>query len=160
MLQELHLLNELRARTEAGIDSHDPTALDVTPKEAWAVLHQEANAQLVDVRTPTEWAFVGVPSLAGLGKKLRTVSWRLFPNFDQNPKFVEQLKSEITETDAPIFFLCRTGGRSLDAALAMRKEGYKSCFNIAGGFEGELDSQQHRGTLGGWKAAGLPWEQN
>ena len=28
------------------------------------------------------------------------------------------------------------------------------------GFEGDKDGTGHRGTLGGWKAAGLPWVQS
>jgi rhodanese-related sulfurtransferase len=154
------MLQDLRARAQSGLEVNDPTALDVTPQEAWSALHQDANAQMVDVRTAPEWAFVGMPSLATLGKKVEPISWRLFPGFEVNPAFLDQLKAALPDTNTPIFFICRTGGRSLDAALAARKAGYASSFNIAGGFEGELDSQQHRGIIGGWKAANLPWEQN
>ena len=38
-------------------------------------------------------------------------------------------------------------------------EGYRACHNVAGGFEGPLDDERHRGSVGGWKAAGLPWLQ-
>jgi rhodanese-related sulfurtransferase len=55
--------------------------------------------------------------------------------------------------------LCRSGVRSIAAAEAMTAAGYKNCYNILGGFEGPPDQQRHRGTTGGWKAAGLPWEQ-
>jgi hypothetical protein len=37
--------------------------------------------------------------------------------------------------------------------------GYRACHNVAGGFEGQLDDERHRGSVGGWKAAGLPWLQ-
>jgi hypothetical protein len=30
---------------------------------------------------------------------------------------------------------------------------------VAEGFEGNLDAERHRGRVGGWKAAGLPWAQ-
>jgi len=36
---------------------------------------------------------------------------------------------------------------------------FAKCFNIAGGFEGDLDAARHRGQINGWKAAGLPWTQ-
>jgi hypothetical protein len=45
------------------------------------------------------------------------------------------------------------------AARAMAARGYLRCRNIAGGFEGPLDPDRHRGQLGGWKAKGLPWTQ-
>jgi rhodanese-related sulfurtransferase len=53
----------------------------------------------------------------------------------------------------------RSGGRSLAAAKAMAEAGYRACLKVAGGFEGPLDDGRHRGAVGGWKAAGLPWRQ-
>jgi len=41
----------------------------------------------------------------------------------------------------------------------MAEAGYRACHNVAGGFEGPLDDERHRGAVGGWKAAGLPWRQ-
>jgi hypothetical protein len=37
--------------------------------------------------------------------------------------------------------------------------GYTRCYNIADGFEDELDDHRHRNSVNGWKAAGLPWFQ-
>ena len=37
----------------------------------------------------------------------------------------------------------------------MATAGYRSCRNVADGFEGPLDPKRHRGQLGGWKARGL-----
>jgi hypothetical protein len=47
----------------------------------------------------------------------------------------------------------------LDAAIAMTAKGYSTCYNIAGGFEGDLDEGNRRGTKNCWKSAKLPWEQ-
>jgi len=41
----------------------------------------------------------------------------------------------------------------------MTQAGYARAYNIAGGFEGDLDRERHRGSKNGWKAAGLPWKQ-
>jgi len=41
----------------------------------------------------------------------------------------------------------------------MTAAGFARAYNIAGGFEGDLDSERHRGASNGWKAAGLPWKQ-
>ena len=49
---------------------------DVTPQDAWATLQDEAASALVDVRTVAEWTFVGVPELAGLGKRAGPGQWR------------------------------------------------------------------------------------
>jgi rhodanese-related sulfurtransferase len=49
--------------------------------------------------------------------------------------------------------------RSLAAARAMAAAGFRACHNVSEGFEGPLDDERHRGTLLGWKAIGLPWQQ-
>jgi rhodanese-related sulfurtransferase len=62
--------------------------------------------------------------------------------------------------EAPILFICRSGGRSRAAAAALTAAGYRRCYNVAEGFEGNPDPERHRGKTGGWKAAGLPWVQD
>ena len=42
--------------------------------------------------------------------------------------------------------------------IAMQS-GYADCYNVLEGFEGDRDAQGHRNTVGGWRAAGLPWVQ-
>jgi rhodanese-related sulfurtransferase len=135
---------------------------DVEPKESWERLSQDQGAQLIDVRTMAEWNFVGIPDLAGLKRQALLCQWQLFPSAP-NPDFVEQAKAALGSTgyrpQAALFFLCRSGARSRAAAIAMTAAGFGPCFNIADGFEGNLDGSRHRGTAGGWKASGLPWIQ-
>ena len=52
---------------------------DLPVEEVWARLRSDANAVLVDVRTRAEWAFVGLPDLADIGKRVMTVEWQTFP---------------------------------------------------------------------------------
>jgi len=132
---------------------------DVSALEAWEHLKNDANAVLVDVRTPPEWTFSGEPNLTSIGKEAFKISWKVFPSYVLNDRFTQTLKAAGIAADAKIFFLCRTGGRSLDAACAAATEGYAECYNIKDGFEGPLDASQHRGTVAGWKAANLPWGQ-
>ena len=49
--------------------------------------------------------------------------------------------------------------RHRDAAAAATQAGWTDCYNVLEGFEGDRDPQQHRGTLNGWRKAGLPWVQ-
>jgi rhodanese-related sulfurtransferase len=56
--------------------------------------------------------------------------------------------------------LCRSGVRSVDAAKALEANGYQHLINILDGFEGPLDENKHRGTVGGWRFLGLPWQQS
>jgi len=57
-------------------------------------------------------------------------------------------------------FLCRSGVRSHNAGQKAAAAGFTSALNILEGFEGDLDADQRRGRVGGWRAAGLPWVQS
>ncbi|MFV0295350.1 MAG: rhodanese-like domain-containing protein, partial [Hyphomicrobiaceae bacterium] len=132
-------------------------------RSVWQRLSKEQDAILIDVRTRAEWNYVGVPDLSSIGKTLLAVEWQGFPDGRQNEAFVEQLTGALKEMgatkDTELFFICRSGARSMAAAQAMTREGYSRCVNVADGFEGPLDDTRHRGSLGGWKAADLPWVQ-
>ncbi|PZP86624.1 MAG: sulfurtransferase [Azospirillum brasilense] len=136
-----------------------PYSGNVSPAEAWEAVSAHPQATLVDVRSHAEWLFAGLPDLSALGKDVVTVSWKLYPNFDLNPQFIAQLEAAAPDKSAPLYFLCKTGGRSTDAAIAATAAGYAQCYNITGGFEGDMNNQRQRGTINGWKAAGLAWLQ-
>ncbi len=136
---------------------------DVSANEAWKMLAADPKAQLIDVRTNPEWTFVGIPDLSGIGRKAHLIEWQVYPSMTANPQFVATTAAALAEaaagSDTPIFFLCRSGARSRSAAMAMTHAGYSQAYNIAGGFEGDLNEDRHRGKKSGWKACGLPWRQ-
>ncbi len=136
---------------------------NVGVEATWQALKSRARSQLIDVRTRAEWAYVGIPDLGSLGKRPVLIEWQTFPDQSIDPRFAERLAGELkalgVEPDDDLFFICRSGGRSLAAAKAMAAMGCRACHNVAGGFEGPLNTERHRGTVGGWKAAGLPWLQ-
>jgi rhodanese-related sulfurtransferase len=136
---------------------------EVSPVEAWEMLKGDPKAQLIDVRTAAEWTFVGVPDLRPVGRQVLTIEWSAFPSMTRNATFEEELgarlKAQGLTVDAPIVFICRSGARSMSAAQAMAARGFKRCFNLAGGFEGDLDEEKHRVGRNGWKHVGLPWTQ-
>ena len=45
------------------------------------------------------------------------------------------------------------------AQVAQRWQHIDGLVNVAGGFEGDIDGEGHRGHVNGWKAANLPWRQ-
>lgn len=132
---------------------------DVKPKEAWDMLQREADACLIDVRTDAEWRYVGLPDLEALGKRTHCVCWQVFPDNGRNERFVEEVQGLDLRPDQPLLLLCRSGQRSSHAAIALTAAGFARCYNVAEGFEGDKDAAGHRGTVGGWKVAGLPWSQ-
>jgi len=133
---------------------------DLSVEDAWALLQSDPAARLVDVRTQAEWNFVGLPDLSGLGKETALIEWQMFPSMQVNPGFVADTQTAVGgDKTAPVLFLCRSGARSRSAAVALTQAGYTRAYNVAGGFEGDLDGDRHRGHRNGWKAAGLPWKQ-
>ncbi len=136
---------------------------DVPVEDVWSRLKEDSAALLIDVRTRAEWAFVGLPDLSEIGKRVLTVEWQTSPETQIDAAFPERL-SEVLDAagankDSELFFICRSGGRSRMAAEAMANAGYRRCRNVADGFEGPLDADRHRGQVAGWKAAGLAWVQ-
>ena len=120
------------------------------PSEAAELM--KAGALLVDVRTKPELAYVGrIPGTTA-------VEWQTWPGNRPNPEFVAELAALVPK-DEPVMFLCRSGARSHSAAEAATRAGWRECYNVLEGFEGDKDAAHHRGTVGGWKKAGLPWIQ-
>ena len=123
------------------------------PAEAQAMLQQNPNAKLVDVRSRAELDFVGrVPGSV-------EIEWKSYPGMLPNAGFLEQLTRQVPQ-DSPVLFLCRSGGRSHETAAAAAQAGYREAYNVLEGFEGDRDTQGRRNTVGGWRFRGLPWTQS
>jgi rhodanese-related sulfurtransferase len=129
---------------------------NVRPTEAYQRLRDNPNAWLIDVRTVPEWQFVGLPSV----ERLVRISWQDYPAMQVNGDFVRQVEEAGVPKAADVFFICRSGARSAAAAAALTQAGFANCYNVAEGFEGDKDEHGRRGSVGGWKAAGLPWVQS
>ena len=125
---------------------------DLTPQEAWAKLEQ--GAILVDVRTEGEWAHIGIPDTKATDNDPLFIQWS-FPGGIQNPDFINDLTQQAPEDrSTELVFLCRSGQRSIAAAIAATQAGFTS-YNVLEGFEGEPDRYGER-TVNGWKNRGLP----
>jgi rhodanese-related sulfurtransferase len=125
---------------------------DLTPQEAWAKLEQ--GAILVDVRTEGEWAHIGIPDTKATDNDPLFIPWT-FPGGIPNPDFITDLTEQAPEDGGTeLVFLCRSGQRSIAAAMAATQAGFTS-YNVLEGFEGEPDRFGER-TVNGWKNRGLP----
>jgi rhodanese-related sulfurtransferase len=132
---------------------------NVAPTQTWEALQADATARLVDVRTDAEWNFVGVPDLRAAGKQTVLIPWQVYPTMQRNGGFEDDLKQAGLTSDNTLYFICRSGARSMAAAEAALAAGFPRVFNVADGFEGPPDVQGHRGGTAGWKAENLPWRQ-
>ncbi len=122
------------------------------PAETYQLLQEIPGAKLVDVRTRAEWDWVGrIPGAV-------EIELMQYPASELNPHFMDELARQISK-DAPVMFICRSGGRSHNAAMMAGEVGFTRCYNVLEGFEGDKDAAGHRGNRGGWRFAGLPWTQ-
>lgn len=140
----------LQKANQRAQDNGLPYAGAITPLEAFEVLQNNPNAQLVDVRSHAELDLVGrVPDAMN-------IEWAFYPGMVANADFAQQLANQV-DKNKTIIFMCRTGGRSHNAAAVAASLGYAQAYNMLEGFEGEANALQQRTTLNGWKHADLPW---
>ncbi len=133
----------------------------LTPQAAYQMLADHPHAVLIDIRSTMEYLFVGHPC------GCVHIPWIDEPDWVVNPDFITEVRKVLLggaqcalDTNcAPIILICRSGKRSLAAGKLLLNEGFTQVFHISEGFEGELDSEHHRSTSGGWRYRGLPWEQ-
>lgn len=122
----------------------------LTPQEAYEIWQTAPGAKLVDVRTRAEWNWVGrIPGAV-------EIEWQHWPEGTRNEHFLAQLRREV-DAEALLLFICRSGVRSHSAAELATASGFTACLNVLEGFEGDKDARGQRGTVGGWRKAGLPW---
>ena len=133
----------------------------ISPIQAKSLLDNEPKSLLVDVRSHMEFLFIGHPVGAV------HIPWIDEPDWDINPNFVREIRQLLLggmthdghSKQVAVLLICRSGKRSKEAGDLLIQEGFENVYNIDQGFEGELDSEHHRCTLGGWRFEGLPWEQ-
>lgn len=137
---------------------------DVTAEACWNALRTEPDSFLVDVRTSAEWNFVGFPEAPEGTHAPIFAEWQSYPAMSVDPAgFTARVAAAVERAGGSqasrLYFLCRSGARSMSSAATMTGAGFAHCFNVADGFEGPADDEGHRGHVAGWKAAGLPWRQ-
>lgn len=142
----------LSSARERGEQMGLPYAGALTPQEAYEIWQKAPGAKLIDVRTRAEWDYVGrIPGAVEI--ELLT-----YPGNRPNPAFLAELERQV-DKEALVMFICRSGGRSHNAAMLATQAGYGTSYNVLEGFEGDKDPQGRRNTKGGWRVAGLPWTQ-
>jgi rhodanese-related sulfurtransferase len=133
----------------------------ITAAEAHEMLEGNSRGLLVDIRSSMEYLFVGHPTGA------IHIPWIDEPDWVVNPDFVTEVRKlilggVICDEEAgcvPVILICRSGKRSKEAGDLLIKEGLQNIYHIDEGFEGELNENHQRSTVGGWRFHGLPWEQ-
>jgi rhodanese-related sulfurtransferase len=149
------LLHDIAERArQRGRELRLPYAGALLPGEAYQLKLHAPGATLLDVRSRAELDLVGrIPGALH-------VEWQSYPGWAANPHFLVQIR-EAADPESLVMFICRSGHRSHKAAIAAQEAGFTHCYNVLEGLEGDINKATgHRNELGGWKLAGLPWQQS
>ena len=128
--------------------------------QTWDLLTAEEGSKLIDVRTAEEWKLTGIADLQSINKQVVLLSWQIWPEMEINQSFMQSINNIFEDKNTKLLFICRSGGRSLQAANAAHEAGYSNCYNVCDGFEGKLSNDRHRNSSNGWKFNNLPWFQD
>jgi phage shock protein E len=99
---------------------------DLKAAEFIAKFKQTKNAQLLDVRTPEEWANGKIASSKCI-------------NYN-DADFKKNLAS--LDKSKPVFVFCAAGGRSTKAKAILQEAGFKEIYNLVGGGYKDLEQAQ------------------
>jgi len=132
---------------------------NLLPKMAVERLQNNPQALFVDVRSKAEFKYVGYPENSIL------IPWIDDPDWEPNPEafsdlVMQELDGRENLLNTEIILICRSGFRSNDALKCLENKGFTQVSHVASGFEGDLDENDHRGNLNGWRHDGMPWSQS
>ena len=132
---------------------------NLLPKMAIERLKENPNALFIDVRSKAEHKYVGYPENSVL------IPWTDEPTWESDPStFADSVLTELSGRenimDTEIILICRSGFRSNEALKCLESNGFNNVSHVASGFEGDLDENDHRGNLNGWRLDGMPWSQS
>jgi rhodanese-related sulfurtransferase len=144
----------------------------LTAQEAAAfVTEHQPKVLFLDVRTPSEESFLGMPSMADAN-----VPYMIQPEFPEwdkakdnfklegNPDFIPEVRRRLSAKglgqNDPIVLICRSGDRSAAATNLLSEAGFKNVYSVIDGYEGDLSKDGPKvgqRAVNGWKNTGLPW---
>ena len=132
---------------------------NLLPKMAVERLQNNPQALFVDVRSKAEYKYVGYPENSIL------IPWIDDPDWEPNPEafsdlVMQELDGRENLLNTEIILICRSGFRSNEALKCLENKGFTQVSHVASGFEGDLDENDHRGNLNGWRHDGMPWSQS
>jgi rhodanese-related sulfurtransferase len=125
----------------------------LSSQEAASFMDQNASKALfLDVRTPAELEFLGMPAQADANVPyMREPDFAVWDtakgNFklETNPDFLPEVRRRLSAKglghDAAIVLICRSGDRSAAAANLLAEAGLKNVYSVVDGFEGDMATE-------------------
>ena len=91
-----------------------------------AVQELDSNVQLIDVRTPEEYA-------GGFIKNAKNINF-----YDDN--FLSEMSS--LDKNKPVYVYCKSGGRSGKAATQLKESGFTKVYDLEGGITSWIEKEK------------------
>ena len=144
----------------------------LSSQEAAGFMDRNASKALfLDVRTPAEVMFLGMPAQADANvpymKEPDFPAWdnaKATFKLETSPDFIPEVRRRLSAKglgpDDAVVLICRSGDRSAAAANLLAEAGFKNVYSVVDGFEGDLATEGAKAgqrAVNGWKNAGLPW---
>ena len=152
--------------TNIPVGKQTIAGLYVTAREAYDMWKSDpGKVNIIDVRTPEEYLFVGHPAMAWkIPLANQSYDWDTVKGkFPMHilPDFVSRV-SKVAKPEDIIMVMCRSGGRSAMAVNLLTRAGFKRVYNIIDGVEGDTVNEtgsvfQGQRLVNGWKNSGCPW---
>ena len=132
---------------------------NLLPQMALERLKANPDVLFIDVRCKAEHKYVGYPKNSVLIPWTDEPTWE--PDHDAFSQLVlKELSERQNILDTEVILICRSGFRSNEALKCLESKGFNKVSHVASGFEGDLDENDHRGNLNGWRLDGMPWSQS
>ena len=91
------------------------------PSSVYSDLSIDDSSYLIDVRTKPEWNFVGYPYIKNMKNDIIFCEWAFYPLMQKNPHFEDEILSKLNlDSCTKLYFICRSGSRSLYAAYSVQ----------------------------------------
>ena len=112
--------------------------INIDVLDAFDFLSKNLNSHLIDTRSDLEWKITGIPDLSSINKETNLINWGPVLNKNFFEKYQKFLLNSFNQEDS-LFFICRSGSRSLMATQLAIELGFNNSFNIYAGFDNESD---------------------
>ena len=116
---------------------------NISAENCYSTIKENKDAYLVDVRTPYEWETFGRVDEDSFDAQYIELTL-INEEGIENINFLSQFNSNGISKNSEIYFICKSGARSMHAALILESNGYQNLYNVEDGF------------VMGWLPKGLP----
>ena len=116
-------------------------------------------ALFVDVRSKAEHKYVGNPENSIFILWIEEPSWKPNPDIFHD-EVVDALGNRKDKLESEVILICQSVFRSNEALKCLQSKGFNNVTHVASGLEGDLDENNHRRNLNGWRHDGMPWTQS